>query len=176
MNSVEAVVASVRSFEREAHALLSRHESGRSRVVTLRRAHRDLSHLSVAQAGLLKQALTCVEHGLHRAACVMAWCAVIDLIIEKLASDNFAKLAALRPKWNTSSHADLRESVNEHQLVEAARELKVLSKSEMKALIGMLSKRNDCAHPSAFEPGLDEALGYVAEALRRVRDISGRSL
>lgn len=91
MNSVEAVLASVRSFEREAHALLSRHESGRSRVVTLRRAHRDLSHLSVAQAGLLKQALTCVEHGLHRAACVMAWCAVIDLIIEKLASDNFAK-------------------------------------------------------------------------------------
>jgi hypothetical protein len=71
---------------------------------------------------------------------------------------------------------DLRENVAEFQLVEAAKELKLTSKAAMKALHGLLSKRNECAHPSTYAPDLNETLGYVSELLNRAGELSGKSL
>ncbi len=40
--------------------------------------------------------------------------------------------------------------------------------SEEKALKGLLTERNECAHPSDYEPDLNETLGYVSKVLKRV--------
>lgn len=170
------VLGKARAFEREAHSILAVHEAAPSRLVLLEETYKKLTALSLHQDDLLRQALRCIENELYRAAHVMAWAAFMDFLEEKLASDNLVKLRALRPAWKASSVEELRENVVEHQLVDAARDLGLLGKNEAKAFQGMLSKRNECAHPSNYFPGLNETLGYVAELLNRIGQLQPRSL
>ncbi|MDB5059192.1 MAG: hypothetical protein JWO59_2664 [Chloroflexi bacterium] len=101
----------------------------------------------------------------------------MDFLDAKLASDGLVKLSAATPGWAIhSTIEDLREATNEQNGIIAARDLKLLNKAEMKALHGMLSKRNECAHSTAYEPTLNESLGYVAELLNRVAAVKGRML
>jgi hypothetical protein len=58
--------------------------------------------------------------------------------------------------------------------LEAARDLGLLSKAASKALLGLLSKRNECAHPSGYSPSLNESLGYVSEILGRIEALQGK--
>jgi len=74
----------------------------------------------------------------------------MDLLEEKLASDGLVKLRAAKAAWKAGSVEELRETVVEYQLIEAAKDLGLCTKTEMKALHGMLNKRNECAHPNDF--------------------------
>lgn len=164
------------AFRDDAHSMLSHHEtSRRSRIVTLTSSYEDVVALSIQQDELLKQALRCAEHGLYRAAHVMAWAAYIDLLKEKLASDGLVKLRGIRPKWSGADMAEMSESYTEHAFLEAARELKLLSKADFKALAGDLSRRNECAHPSGYLPEINETLGYIAGLVQRIRRLTAKS-
>jgi hypothetical protein len=165
-----------RAFERDAHTILSVHEAAPSRLVLLEDTYKRLTTLSIRQDELLRQALRCIENELFRAAHVMAWAGFMDFLEEKLASDGLKKLQGLRPKWKTGSIEDLREDVNEHQLIDAARDLGLCTKTEAKALHGLLNKRNECAHPSDYYPMLNDSLGYVSEVLQRIGQLQPRTL
>lgn len=173
---LEDLLRRARSFEREAHAILSVQERARSRVVILDQTYARLSGLTLKQDELLRQSLRCAEAELYRAAHVMAWAGFMDFMEEKMASDKLGKLASVRPKWPTKSLEDLRETVNEYQLIEATRDLGLCGKNEVKALHGLLNKRNECAHPSEFFPDLNETLGYIAEVLRRITMLQAKPL
>lgn len=174
--SLAELLARARAFEREAHAILGVHEAAPSRLILLEDTYRKLSALSVSQDDLLRQALRCIENELYRAAHVMAWAAFMDFLEAKLASDGLIKLRALRPQWKAAAVEELRENVPEHQLLEAARDLGLCGKTETKALQGLLSKRNECAHPSGYFPSMNETLGYVAELINRIGTLQPRSL
>ena len=173
---IDEVLLRVRAFEREAHAILAVHEAAPSRLVLLEDSYKTLTALSLPQDDLLRQALRCIENELYRAAHVMAWAAFMDFLEEKLASDGLVKLRAIRPSWKASSVEELRENMVEFQLIDSARDLGLVGKTEAKALQGLLSKRNECGHPSNYFPGLNEALGYVSELLNRIRKIQPKSL
>jgi hypothetical protein len=162
------IVERLRDFEAEAHQIFSTHETSQSRVVVLSDTYAQLAGLSLDQDELFRQALRCIENELYRAAHVMAWAGFIDLYERRLCSDGLAALAQARPKWSASTLEDLRETVTEYQLVEAGKAVNLLTKNDVKALHGLLNKRNECAHPSAFFPGLNESLGYVSELFRRI--------
>jgi hypothetical protein len=66
--------------------------------------------------------------------------------------------------------------VVEFQLIEAARDLGLCTKTEAKALHGLLNKRNECAHPSNYFPSLNESLGYASEILQRVGQMQPKTL
>jgi hypothetical protein len=170
------ILARCRAFEQEAHHILAVHETALSRLVVLEDTYRNLTALSLRQDDLFRQALRCIENELYRAAHVMAWAAFMDFIEEKLASDGLSKLRVLRPAWKASSIEELRENVVECQLIDASRDLALLGKTEAKALQGLLSKRNECAHPSDYFPGLNEALGYVTEVLNRIGRLQPKTL
>ena len=170
------VLGRARAFEREAHGIFAVHEAAPSRLVLLEDTYKRLTALTLRQDDLLRQALRCVENELYRAAHVMAWAAFMDFLDEKLASDGLVKLRALRSAWRMSSVEELRENVVEHQLIDAARDLGLLGKTEAKALQGLLSKRNECAHPSSYFPGLNETLGYAAEVWNRIGHLQPKSL
>jgi hypothetical protein len=165
-----------RAFETDAHAILGLHESSPSRVVVLAETYNRLSALSVQQDDLFRQALRCAESGLFRAAHVMGWAAFMDFLEDKICEDGLFKLKAIRPKWTTNGKDELREVVNEYQLVDAARDLGLCTKTQGKALHGLLNKRNECAHPSPTFPGLNETLGYLSELLSRIDQIKPKSL
>jgi hypothetical protein len=175
---VEQWQRKVEAFTSVAHELFGRFEtSGTSRVISVAQTRKDLAALSLLQESLLSDSLRCVELGLHRAAHVMAWAAFMDLVEEKMASDGLKAVYAARSNWKKhKTIEELRENIVEYQLLEAARDTGLLSKSATKTLLGLLSKRNECAHPSGYEPGLNESLGYISELLTRIKTLQGKTL
>lgn len=169
-------IAKASAFEKEAHEILSIHEAAPSRVVLLENTHRQLSGLSIGQDDLFRQALRCIENELFRAAHVMAWAGFADFLEEKLASDGLKKVRQKRPKWNVNTIEQLRENVPEYQLIEVSRDVGLCTKTQTKALLGLLNKRNECAHPSDYHPDLNETLGYVSELLERIRTLRTKQL
>lgn len=166
----------VTNFERAAHTLLATQEAAPSRIVTLSETRKQITILNLKQTELLDESIRAMEASLFRAAIVMGWAAFMDFLQEKLASDNLAAVHVSRTKWaNWRTLDDLRENVPEAQMLDVARDVKLLTKPETKGLHGLLSKRNECAHPSGYSPGLNEALGYVAELLNRIPSINMKS-
>lgn len=166
----------VKAFEREAHNILAVHETSISRVILIEDTYKRLDALSIRQDELIRQALKCIEHKLFRAAHVMAWAGFMDFLEEKLSSEGFEKLKGVRRNWIINTIEELREKVPEYQLIEATKDLKLCTKNEMKGLIGLLNRRNECAHPSTYFPGLNESLGYVSEILQRIENIQPKNL
>jgi hypothetical protein len=173
---LESYLRKARAFESEAHAILGIHESARSRVVLLDDTYRELGALNLPQDDLMRQALRCIENSLFRAAHVMAWAAFMDFLEEKLESDGLQKVRSARPAWKGANMAEMREYVPEMQLVEVCRDVGLCTKNETQALVALLRKRNECAHPSNYFPELNETLGYLSELLQRIRMLQPRTL
>jgi hypothetical protein len=159
----------VRAAGDDAHIILSSHESAPSRIVTLDQTRAKLQALSIRQHELFQQALLCVERGVFRAAHVMAWAGFMDSLDEKLDADGLKTVHSLRPKWARHGDLeDLRDHITEFQRLDVARDAGTLSKNDAKRLHGHLSTRNECAHPSTFDPDMNMTLGYVSGLLKAV--------
>jgi hypothetical protein len=162
------------AFSKQANAILATHESAKSRIITIEESYKELTSLSIKQDDLFRQALRCIEHSLYRAAHVLAWAGLMDFFEEKLAKDQFKKLAQSKPNWKLKSIEDLRDLGSDFQVVEVLRELGLCSKIEEKALKGLLNRRNECAHPTDYYPQLNETLGYISETLQRLGQFQKR--
>lgn len=162
-------------FRKVSRSILARVETSPARVITVEESYNRISGLSIKQDDLFRQALRCVENELFRAAHVMAWAAFIDFFHNKLAEDGFAKLKTARPNWKLTALEDLREQSDFH-LIEAAKDIGFLRKTDQKAMQGLLNRRNECAHPEDFYPGLNESLGYLSELIRRIETLRARKL
>lgn len=162
------ILARVSAFRTEAHAILSKHEAARSRVVILEDTYKQLGVMSLRQDDLLRQALRCSEHGLYRAAHVMAWAAFVDFLFEKIGSDGLLRLRAARPKWVGKDIFEMAEFVPDRQFVEVCRDLGLATKNEVKLMSSLLDRRNECAHPSAYYPDLNTTLGFTSEVLQMI--------
>ena len=164
-----------RAFERDAHRILATHEGSKSRTITLEQTYEQLATLTVKQDRLLKQSLECIEYGLYRAAYVLAWAALMDFLEEKLAKDNFVGLKKVREKWKGVHSLDnLRENHSDYQIIGALQALDFCTENEEKALKALLTQRNESAHPSDYEPELNETLGYVSQILKRIGTLQKR--
>jgi hypothetical protein len=169
LDNYKVWVTKAKSFEFEAHRILSIHESANaSRVVVLENAYESLGLLNIKQDDIMRQALRCAENGLYRAAHVMAWAACIDYIEEKLSADNMVKLRAVRPNWRGRDIREIAEYVSEYQIVETLKAVGLTTKNETNALLDLLRRRNECAHPTGYLPQVNETLGYIAEILQRI--------
>lgn len=164
------------NFDKEARFILSKHEAARTRVITIENTRNRLIELSIQQQSLLNEALFCLEIGLYRAAHVSAWAAFIDYLEQKLAKDGFVKVRSIRERWKCYSIEDLRENVPEQQIIDVAKDLKLISRNDAHILKGYLARRNDCAHPSDFIPDLNESLGYVTDIIQFIEKISVRDI
>lgn len=165
-------------FEAEAHALLEAYEDAhKSRVIKLGDVLDRLTALNLRQEVLFRQALRCAQNEIYLAAHVMAWAALMDLYEEKLASDSLAKIHAEYPKWVTyTTLENLRENIKEYQLIEAGKKVKLLSHSQMKSLHGHLHTRNQAAHPTGYDPGINETLGYIESLIKLAAAIEKKTL
>ena len=169
------LLTKTRTFENEAHRILSIHETTVYRVITIEDTYRTLTGLSLQQEILFREALRCVENQLFKAAHVMAWAAFMDYLEDKMIAEYLADIKIVRPKWTISNKEDLREQTTEHQLITICREVKLLNKNEEKAFHGLLNTRNECAHPSSYSPALNETLGYISQLLNRITTIQHKA-
>ena len=173
---MKSMFARLIKFEGEAHHLLGVHERSPSRVILLEDSYKKLKFLNLFQDELFRQSLRCIENELFRAAHVMAWAGFMDYLEEKICADGLKKLNAVRPKWAYKTVEDLREHISEFQIIEVTKDLGLCTKNEVKALQGLLNKRNECAHPSGYFPLLNETLGFFSELLNRVQGLSVKIL
>jgi hypothetical protein len=163
------------AFEGEAHRILARHEATMSRVITIEDTYRKLTGLSLQQDTLFREALRCVENQLFKAAHVMAWAAFIDFLEDKMIAEYLVEIQTARPKWSINGKEDLREKATEYQQIDVCHVVRLFNKNETKAFMGLLNKRNECAHPSSYSPNLNETLGFISELLTRIRTIQQKS-
>jgi len=173
--TISEVLERITIFRRVSRSALARVETSPARLITVEDSYSRVTGLSIKQDDLFRQALRCVENGLFRAAHVMAWAAFIDFFHEKLAEDELAKLKTARPNWKLTAPEDLREQSDFH-VIEAAKGVGFLGKTEQKAIQGLLNRRNECAHPEDFYPGLNESLGYLSELIARIKTLKARKL
>jgi len=176
MDILQDLLSRTHLFESEAHRILAKHETTVSRVITLEDTYRALTGLSLHQGELFREALKCVENRLFKAAHVMAWAGFMDYLEEKMISEILMAINTARPKWLISTKEDLQEKVPEHQLITVCRAVKLFNKNEEKAFLGLLNRRNECAHPSNYSPNLNETLGFISELLTRITTLQQKSL
>lgn len=157
-------------LDQDAKAILSMHEAASARVITLEKSYEALGTLSLDQDELFRESLRAVEAGLYRAAHVLAWAGFVDFLHHHVIPGHLAALRVAREKWKLNVPEDLREW-GEFAVIEAGKAAGVYTNSKMKALHGLLNKRNECAHPSEYFPALNEALGYVAELFKRIKEL-----
>ena len=162
---VRDLLSRVQALTLEHQRILSEVDTSRTRIVTVASLNQQLSGLSSDQAALLDSAVECAHSRQYRAAIVMAWTALIDLLEQKLASDGFSHLNSVRPKWKVSSREELTESQVEFQIIEAAQAAGLYGKTRRKTLQGLLNTRNRAAHPGSFHPTFNRALGYIEEVI-----------
>jgi hypothetical protein len=160
-------------LEADARRLLARHEASASRTVTLEDSYARLAKLSLRQDEAFRECLRAIEATLFRAAHVIGWAGFMDFLHEYLAADGLKALKDVRPKWNLSGLDDLRDW-GDFQVIEAGRDAHFYSKTTMKALHGLLGRRNECAHPSDYYPDFNQTLGFIAELFQRIEFLQSK--
>ncbi len=164
---VSVVVRRIIALDVDAKRLLALHEAAPARSITLEQSYKRLGALSLVQDELFRESLRAVEAGLFRASHVLAWAGFIDFLHTFISSAGLAKITAVRSGWGLHVAEDLRDHAD-YQVIEAARDAGFYTKTVMKALHGLLNKRNEAAHPSEYFPDLNETLGYVSEIFHRI--------
>ncbi|MCY3626368.1 MAG: hypothetical protein F4039_04525 [Gammaproteobacteria bacterium] len=167
----------ITNFTTFAHSVFSRFESAsQSRTIELHETYRKVDILNSKQDDLIRQAIRCTEHELYRAAHVMAWSAAIDFLTEYANLDSLQAIRKVRPVWKIKDLESLKETRGEFAIIEAMKESGLIKKREQKAFQGLLSKRNECAHPSDYYPDLNQSLGYISEIIDRLCNLNDRIL
>lgn len=165
---MRAALSRLANFEADAKAILATHEASGARVITLEDSYARLTGLSLAQDELFRESLRAVQNELYRAAHVLAWAGFIDFLHNLITNKkNLGPLKAARPNWSVADAEDLR-AFSDFQVIEAAKEAGVYSAQTMRMLHGWLGRRNECAHPSAYFPDLNMALGYISDLIDRI--------
>lgn len=150
---------------------LAKRENSTHRVITLEESFAKLAGLSLKQHDLMSEALRCIEHSLYRPAHVAAWAAFFDFVHEwTMDSARITKLRAARQNWTLTDRADLR-LVTDYAFIEALKASGLVTNTVMKAMHGLLNKRNECAHADEYDPSVNDTLGYVDELMKRIGNL-----
>ena len=152
---------------RAAHNVLAAHESSASRVVILEDLLKRLTALPSDVQDYFREATICLSNNLRRAAIVLSWAGFFHVLAQHMYLNNLPALRKDKPKWKFKTLEDLKESYVEHQILEAARSIGTITKSKLRIYQGQLSKRNQCAHPTIYNPSLNSALGFVDDMIRQ---------
>jgi hypothetical protein len=168
---LRALIAGLAALDADAKVILATHEAASARVITLEQSYDRLSGLSLEQDELFREAFRAVEADLFRASHVLAWAGFIDFFHNYLLPQHTSALHGVQPKWQLSAPEELRDQAD-FQVIQAAKDAGVFGKTVMKALHGLLNRRNECAHPSTYFPDLNQTLGYISEPLSRIEKLS----
>lgn len=154
-----------RNASRASHEILARYGHAQSRVITIRDLLVKLDSVSIDIASYFKEAVGCLEQNFLRAAIVFAWAGFFRVFAEYVYANKEGDLRKIRHKWSFKDVQELLETQSESQIIDVAKELKVVSRGDTRIFQGRLAQRNKCAHPSLYQPSQNEAIGYVDQVI-----------
>jgi hypothetical protein len=163
-----------RAHEAEAYTV----KRGPERVPEVNELRRNLRALGVADLSYFGEGLDSVEYAqAPRAAIVLAWTGLMDLLQSKLARDAFAALnAILKTEFHgvykrigqIKTREALTDAFDDAMLLEAGRKLKFYDKHVLMQLQAMRDERNNCAHVQEYAVSVRIALGFYAHVIEFV--------
>lgn len=162
--TLEGLLIDFRRFKKDADNILATHESSKTRSIKIEETYKKLEFLTDRQKQSLGESLRCIENELYRASHVLAWAAYIDYLEERL----------LEKAFPDKDETWLRENYTDHRIIEQCRVNGLIMKQEEPSVKGLLSVRNECAHPTGFFPDLNESLGYVSAIITRILALNNR--
>lgn len=165
IEQLEAAVESARRAEAHAHRLLAIHESSPSRIVLLEELPKQLAGLPVDVESYFNESIRCLELGCIRAGVVTAWCGFFEIFAVAMYRAHEADIRLKRVKWKFSDLTELKESTAEAQILDVSKEVGFIKKARLRVLQGHLATRNQCAHPTLYQPSLNQGIGYVDEVI-----------
>ena len=167
-NTVEEWQRRAVNARNEAHRLLAKHANAtNSRVILLEDLLQQLNPLPIDVQDYFREAATCLQHELTRAAIVLSWSGFFHTVSSVLYQKHEALLRTQRPKWGFASIEELRETQSESAILEAAKAVSLINKNDLKQMQGQLSRRNQCAHPTLYRPSMNVALAFVDEMIEQ---------
>lgn len=163
--TIDILFNDFKKFKKDAEKILSLHESSKTRSIKIEETYKKLKFLSERQQQSLGESLRCIENELYRASHVLAWSAYVDYLEELL----------LKKAFPGKDETWLRENYTDHRIIEQGRVNGLIGKQEETSIKGLLSVRNECAHPTDFFPDLNESLGYVSAIISRIQGLNNRN-
>lgn len=160
-------ISKARKAQRAGHQVLAFHESAASRVVLLEDLVKKLSGAPIDVQEYFRESARCLEHGLFKASIVFSWTGHFSVFAEYLYAQHESDIRSLRSKWNFKDLTELKEQFSESQILDVGKEVKFINRAQLRVLQGQLSQRNQCAHPTMYQPSLNAAIGYVDEMVRQ---------
>lgn len=153
---------------RAANDILGVHEGSPARIVELKESFSKLSALPVDIAEYYREGLKALQIECYRAAVVLAWAGFVHVLAAKLVQGYQTELKRYYGSWNTDTTSELLESTSELQVLEAAKKCGLIPNQQLNIYKGWLSTRNQCAHPTLFQPSRNVTLGYVDGVIAEV--------
>ncbi|MCW2800501.1 MAG: hypothetical protein JWQ70_1973 [Aeromicrobium sp.] len=128
---------------------------------------REVAALSEVSSAEFSTAHLALEYKLMRPAHVAAWNGYVALALMRMANDDFHALRRIRPKWDVTSIEDVAMRTPGRTLIDLLVELRIVGADQEFALAALLQRRNDCAHPTSFEPTIEQTADYLDDILDR---------
>ncbi|WP_040433323.1 hypothetical protein [Chlorobium ferrooxidans] len=154
-------IARARKAERNAHSILSVHESAASRIVLLEDLLKKLSGAPIDVQEYFKESIRCLEYGLLKAAIVFSWAGHFEVFSEYLFIKHEVDIRNLRKNWSFKDLIELKEQYSESQILDVSKDVAYINRAQLRLLQGQLSQRNQCAHPTLYKPSVNVTIGYV---------------
>jgi hypothetical protein len=148
---------------------------GPERVPEVSELRRSLLSLGVKDLKYFDEGLDCIQYAqAPRAAIVLGWTGLIDLLQLKIGRDGYASLNSI---LKTEFHAihkrlghikareDLIDNFDDALLLETGRKLGFYDKHAWTQLNAMRDERNNCAHVQEYAVNVRIALGFYAHLI-----------
>ena len=163
-------IEKAKNAENEAHKILSSIEGASSRVVYLNELFKKLGSLPVDVNSYFKEALGCLENDYRRASVVLSWAGFFEVFLHYVYAKKETEIRIDRPKWVFTDIYELKENYPESQILDVAKNVKVINKGELKIYQGQLAFRNQCAHPTLFQPSQNNSIGFVDSMINQTKN------
>jgi hypothetical protein len=119
----------------------------------------------------LQEALGCFESRFHRAAIVLTWCVAYDAIRAWFFANQTAAFNRIMSTWKRPKTIEAItdfDELTERAVLDTAKEAKVVTREQHKALVSLLDRRNSYAHPTGRAISDAAAEAFVEDAVQEV--------
>jgi hypothetical protein len=181
-NDLSERLAALRTFQQllEAPVISG---SAQSPAIALKSLNDALAAAPPGYRDYLAEAVTCYEHGLYRAAILMAWAAVVEHLY-MAASDHSGGIRAFQTanlaRFGTSrTYREIKKKddflyLGEANWLQLAEDAGLMNRNARLILTERLNLRNRCGHPTKYKPGREETVVFIESLL--LNFISGQML
>ena len=120
----------------------------------------------------VREAVDCLERGLHRAAVVLAWVGAIAILQNAVVLGHLSAFNAQAKqkdvKWKDASTSDDLGRMKEFDFLEVLEKIGVVGKNVKQRLQDCLKLRNGCGHPTSLKVGQFQVAAHVETLILNV--------